>query len=99
MSGIQLHPDDIVTTLQEMGEQPLTPDSLVPIVLRSGDGWDQVVAFVALTMRHKMELAQEQQRQPIAAATQHPVFTISNPAMEETEDDPGWSTSESSGSH
>ncbi len=50
----------------------------------------------------KMEIAWER---PIAAATQHPmsdlaippVFAVSNPATE-AEDDPGWSTSETSGS-
>ncbi len=63
-------------------------------------GWDQVVAFITLTMHHKMELAGERQRWPTAAATQHPipdlvpptpVFAVSNPATDE-EDDPGWST-------
>ncbi len=38
-----------MTTLQEMGEKSLIPDSLVPIMLWSAEGWDQVVAFVALT--------------------------------------------------
>ncbi len=37
-----------MTTLQEMGEQPLTLDSLVLIMLKSADGSDQVAAFVAL---------------------------------------------------
>ncbi len=40
-----------MTTLQEMGEQPLTPDSLVPIMLKSAEGWDQMAAFVALTIQ------------------------------------------------
>ncbi len=95
-----------MTTLQKMGEQPLTPDSLLSIILKSADGWDQVAAFLALTMRCKMEIAQERQRRPIAAITQHPMlylatpsmFAISNPAMEE-EDDSGSSTSETSNSH
>ncbi len=75
-------------------------------MLKSTEGWDQVAAFVALTMRHKMEIARERQGRPIAAATQHPmpdlaipppVFAFSNPATE-AEDDPGQSTSETSGS-
>ncbi len=78
-----------------MGEQPLTLDCLVPIMLKSADGWDQVAAFVALTILRKMEIARERQRRPIAAATQHP---MSHPAMEE-EDNPGCATSETSSSH
>ncbi len=90
-----------MTTLQEMDEQPLTPNSLVTIMLKSAVGWDQVAAFVGLTMDRKIEIAWEFQRRPIAA-TQHPmkdlatsllVFAISNPATEEEEDDPGWSHS------
>ncbi len=65
---------------------------------------DQVAAFVALTMRHKIEIVQEWQRRLIATTTQRPmpdlailpVFAVSNPAMEEEEDDPGWSHSETS---
>ncbi len=60
-----------MTTLQEMGEHPLAPDSLVLIMLKNAERWDQVAAFVALTMCRKMEIAQERQRRPIAA-TQHP---------------------------
>ncbi len=41
--------EDVMTTLQKIGEQPFTTDSLVPIMLKSADGWDQVAAFVALT--------------------------------------------------
>ncbi len=48
-----------MTTLEKMGEPPLTPDSLVLIMLKSAGGWDQVAAFVALTMRRKMEIARE----------------------------------------
>ncbi len=55
-----------MTTLQEMGEQSLTQDNLVPIMLRSTKGWGQVTS-VTLTMRHKMELTQERQKRPIAA--------------------------------
>ncbi len=62
-----------MTALKKMGEPPLTPDSLVPVMLKSAEGWDQVAAFVTLTMRHKMEIAQERQGWPIAAATQHPM--------------------------
>ncbi len=68
-----------MTTQQEMGEQPLTPDNLVPIMLKSADGWDQVAAFVALTMRRKMEIAWERQRQPTAIATQHPMTDLAIP--------------------
>ncbi len=90
-----------MTTLPEMGEQPFTPDSLMPIMLKSADRWDQVAAFVALTMRRKMEVVWEQQRRPIATTTQHPlldlaiptVFAVSNAATEE-EDDSVWSHSE-----
>ncbi len=62
-----------MTALQEMGEQPLTVDSLVPITLKIADGWDQVTAFVTLTMRCKMEIMWERQRRPIATATQRPM--------------------------
>ncbi len=34
---------------------------------------DQVTAFVALTMRRKMQIAQEWLGRPVAAATQHPL--------------------------
>ncbi len=87
-----------------MDEQPLTPDSLDPIMLKNTDGWDQMAAFVALMMHRKMEIVRERQRRFVAAATQHPMsdlaipptsmFAISNTAMEEEEDDPGWSHSE-----
>ncbi len=67
-------------------------------MLKNADGWNLVAAFVALTMLRK--------RWPIVAAIQHPmpnlaippVFTISNPAMEE-EDDRDWSTSDTYGIH
>ncbi len=65
--------------LSYMGKQPLTSDSLVPIMLKSADGWDHVAAFVALTMRRKMEIAWECQRQPIAATTQHPMPDLAIP--------------------
>ncbi len=44
------------------------PDSLVPIMLKSADGWDQMAAIVTLTKRCKMEIAWKRQ---IAATTQH----------------------------
>ncbi len=55
-----------------------------------------MAAFVALTIRRKMEIARERQGRPIPAATQHPmldlaippVLAVSNPATE-AEDDPG----------
>ncbi len=94
-----------MTALEKMGKSPLTPDSLVPIMLKSAEVWDQVATFVALTLRCKMEIVRERQGRPIAATTQHPmpdlamptVSAISNPATE-AEDDPGWSTLETSGS-
>ncbi len=74
--AFRLYWEDAITTLQDMGEEPLTPDSLVPIMLKSADSWDQVAAFVALTMCHKMEIVWEQQRRPIATATQHPTLDL-----------------------
>ncbi len=44
-----------------MGEQPLTLDSLVLIMLKSADRWDQGLPL-SLTMRRKMEIVQERQR-------------------------------------
>ncbi len=44
-------------------------DSLVLIMLQSVKGWDQAVAFVALTMHHRMQLGWERQRRSRAAAT------------------------------
>ncbi len=60
-----------MTTQHEMDKQPLTLDSLVPIMLKSVHGWDLVATFVTLTIRHKIEM--EPQRWLIAAATQHPM--------------------------
>ncbi len=68
--AFQLYREDAMTNLQEMGEQPFTPDSMVPIMRKSAEGWDQVAIFVTLTMRHKMEIVQEW---PIPTATQHPI--------------------------
>ncbi len=48
-----------MTTLQKKGEQPLTPDSLVPIMLKSTDGWEKMATLVALTMHRKIEIALE----------------------------------------
>ncbi len=71
-----------MTALEKMGKPPLTPDSLVPIMLKSAEKWDQVAAFVALTMRRKMEIAQERQRWPIAVATtQHPMLDLAPPPL------------------
>ncbi len=68
-AAFQLYREDTMTTLQEIGEQPLTLDSLVLIMLESTDGWDQVVTFVALTMHHKMEEVRKWQRWSITAHT------------------------------
>ncbi len=90
-----------MTALQEIVEQPLTPDSLVPIMLKSADGWDQVAAFVALTMHPQdgdsvgaAEAAHSRHYPvPNARPRNPPMFAISNTATEEEEDDPGWSHS------
>ncbi len=80
--AFQLYQEDMITTLQEIGEQPLTPDNLVPmIMLKSADRQDQVVAFVALTMHSKIEIVREQQRRPIAAAIQHPMSNLAIPSV------------------
>ncbi len=84
-----------MTTLQEMGEQSLALGSLVPIMLNSADGCDQVATFIALTMHRKMEKAQEWLRRTIATSTQPPMpdltilhwSAVCNLAMEQ--DDPG----------
>ncbi len=78
-----------------MGEKSLTPDSWVVIVLRSIEGWEQVAAFVALTLHHKMDLAGYPTTN---GGSNHPphVFAASYPAIKE-KDDLAWpSTSESS---
>ncbi len=75
----QLYQEDAMTTLQEMGEQPLTLDSLILIMLKSTDRWDHVATFVTLITLRKMEIVQEQQRRPIAAATQHPMPNLAIP--------------------
>ncbi len=101
--AFQLYWEEAMTALEKMGEPPLTPDSLVSIMLKSAEGWDQVAAFVALTMRRKMEIAWER---PIVATTQHPMPDLSIPPTrfcrqqpsKEAEDDPGRSTSETSNS-
>ncbi len=98
--AFQLYWEEAMTALQKTGQLPLTRDSLVPIMLKNAEGWDQVAAFITLTMRHKMEIAQEWQGWPIVAATQHPmrdlippIFAISNSATEAEEDNPDQSTS------
>ncbi len=65
-----------MTTPQRVSEQALTPDSLVSIMLGSANGWDQVAAFVTLTMHHKMELAREWQRRLIGATIQYQCQTL-----------------------
>ncbi len=100
--AFQLFQEDEMIILQKMGNEPL-PLDLVPFMVQRAKGWDQVAAFVALTAHHKMELAREWQRRPVAVATYHPmpdlvipfphVFVTSNPAMEEG--NPDWSISTS----
>ncbi len=46
--AFQQFQDETMTTQQEMCEEPLIPYSLVPIMLRSVEGWNKVAAFVAL---------------------------------------------------
>ncbi len=68
-----LYREEAMTALEQMDKLPLMPDSLIPIMLKSAEGWDQVAAFVALTMRRKMEIVREWQRRPIATTNQHPM--------------------------
>ncbi len=74
--AFQLYWEEAMTALGKTGDPHLTPDSLVPIMLKSAEGWDQVATFVALTMHRKMEIAQGR---PIAAATQHPMLNLAIP--------------------
>ncbi len=76
--AFQRYQEDVMSTLQEKSEQPLTLDNLVTIMLRSAEGWNQIV-FVALTMFHKMELVWEGQRRSIASITQHPLLDLTIP--------------------
>ncbi len=91
-----------MTALEKMGKPPLTPDSLVPIMLKSAEGWDQAggrfcrsdnapqdgdSTGAAGTARSRRHPA------PNDGPRHPPVFAVSNPAME-AEDDPGRSTSE-----
>ncbi len=46
---------------------------LVPIMLKSAEGLDQMTTFLALTMRRKMEIARERQGRSIVTTTQHPM--------------------------
>lgn len=57
----------MASALHQIGEGPLTLDSLFPILLRSIMGWDQVATFVAQVIRRKMEVVRERQRWPAAA--------------------------------
>ncbi len=77
--AFQLYWEDVMITRQKKVEQHLTPDSLVPIMLKSADGWGQVAVFGALTMRRKMKKVQERPRRPIAATTQHPMPDLAIP--------------------
>ncbi len=79
--AFRLYWEEAMTALEKMGEPLLTPDSLVLIMLKSTERWDQVAAFVALTMCRKMEIAREWQGQPIAAATQHPMPDLAIPPL------------------
>ncbi len=77
--AFRLYREEAMTALEKMGKLPLTPDSLVQIMLKSTEGWDQVAAFVTLTMRHKMDIMRERQGWPIAATTQHPMPDLAIP--------------------
>ncbi len=70
-----------MTTLHEMGKQPLTLDSLVSIMVRSVEGWNQMATFVTLAIYHKIELVREWQRRLIATMTQHPYQTSPSPYL------------------
>ncbi len=74
-----LYWEEAMTALEKMGEPPLMPNSFVQIMLKSAEGWDQVAAFVALTMRYKMEIARDRQWRPIDAATQHSMPDLATP--------------------
>ena len=76
--------EEAMTALQEMGEQPLTPESLVPTLLRSRAGWDLVAAFVASVMRSKMESARERQRN--VAVEQRPMPDLAIPPVPAADD-------------
>ncbi len=77
--AFRFYREEAITTLEKMGEPPLTLDSLIRIMLKSAERWDHVAAFVALTMCRKMEIARERKGRPIAAATQHPMPDLAIP--------------------
>ncbi len=96
-----------MTTLEKRNEPSLTPDSLVPIILKSAEGGpggcfcrsdsapqDGDSAGAAATAHSRRHPAPN-------AGPRHPlpplVVAVSNPATE-AEDNPGWSTSETSSS-
>jgi len=46
---------ELVRSLDEIGEdEALAPNTLVPIMLRSAEGWGQVSTFAAKVMKKKM---------------------------------------------
>ena len=69
--------EEAMATLQEMSKEPLTPESLVPTLLRSKARWDLVAAFVASVMRSKIESAREWQRN--IAIDRHPMPDLTIP--------------------
>ncbi len=84
--AFRLYWEEAMTALEKMAKPPLTPDSLVLIMLKSAEGWDQVAAFVAVTMHRKMEIARERPttQHPMPDLAIHPVFAISNPRKQKT---------------
>ncbi len=104
--ALKIHNHSNIQIVTQMHNQTHTYTSMIILTHFNTCTLIQVAAFVTLTMRCKMEIAQERPGRPIAAATQHlmpdlatspPIFAVSNPATE-AEDDPGWSTSETSDS-
>ncbi len=89
----------MVTTLQQMGEEPPTIDGVVPIMLRSVEEWDQVATFVALTVRHGMgaaKLVNCLRHLAPDAGPRYP-FLVGHWLFRSEENDPDWiSASESS---
>ncbi len=81
-----------MTTLQEMGEELFIRDNLVLIMLTSIERWDQVAAFVALTMHHKMELVQaclelatlRRKKTTIQSTHQHQKAACNNTVMDQS---------------
>ena len=46
---------ELVQSLEEIGEEEYTVESLVPIMLRSEEGWNLVSGFTATIMKKKMD--------------------------------------------